>query len=159
MRAELRERTGDYFDDESLSEAVINKAFSSNDILTLRQRADFIAEKFFRDRGKQKSSDYLLGLGITDINSINRKFLASVILFARALNKRPFAPTDEELAEWKNFHAARNKVFSDFEAYYHEQLPRENEFLSDPEISRRIDLLIKKSNQLRDFLKQTLEAE
>ena len=161
LRTELRERAGDYYDDESLSEAVINRAFSSNSTrrLTLRQRADSVAKKFFHERGEQKPSDYLLGLGITDINSINRKFLAWIILCARAFNKRTFAPTDEELAEWKIFHATRDKVLNDFGAYYNEQLPKENEFLSDPEISRRIDLLMKKSNQLRNFLRQTLDAE
>ena len=162
LRAELRERAEcDYYDDESLSEAIIDKAFSLNGTrqLTLRQRADFVAENFRDELGEQKSNDYLLSLGIKDINSINRKFLAYIILRAQDYNERTFAPTDEELAEWKKFHAARNQVRKDFDAYYNEQLPEENEFLSDPEISRRTDLLMKKSKRLRNFLKQTLDAE
>ena len=162
---ELRERADcDSFDEETLSNAVVSKVFSYNQVLnvqklTLRKKADCVAEKFKDEMRGQKIISYLLDVGILDISSINRKFLSFVISLAQALNGRNFAPTDEDLVEWKNFHAAHQKVQIEFNTCYNNQLPAEDEFLTDAEINRRFQFLEQKATTLRQYLEQTFDAE
>lgn len=161
FRAELRKRVEHSpSKDAALSRAIINEAYSGDGYLTTWHKADAVVKEYYADLPDPKRAyEELLSSDITNYISVNRKVLAFCIYVARCLIRRPFAPTKKELDAWTKTNAAILRASDEFNAYYSKMLPKETEFIPDAELNRRIELLEKKDEQLRNSVRKTLKDE
>lgn len=162
FREELRKRLENpkwYSEDAALSKAVINAAYSGNEILTTWQKADATVDRYYLYYSPEDAFQNLLDSDLTDFIFVNKKVLALCIYFARKLHGRRFTPTQEELDEWKKYYAAVNQATNECKTYYQQLLPQEDQFLPDEEIARRARLLQEKESYLNATVRKTLDDD
>ncbi|MBQ3451170.1 MAG: hypothetical protein IJL14_03360 [Selenomonadaceae bacterium] len=162
FREELRKRLENpkwYSEDAALSKAVINAAYSGNEILTTWQKADATVDRYYLYYSPEDAFQNLLDSDLTDFIFVNKKVLALCIYFARKLHGRRFTPTQEELDEWKKYYAAVNQATNECKTYYQQLLPQEDQFLPDEEIARRARLLQEKESYLNAAVRKALDDD
>lgn len=163
FRAEIKERVGNSIslsDDEKLSHAMIDAAYSGKGNLRMWQKADVVAQKSHDNFSDQDSAFFnLFRADFLDLRSVNRKCLELCVRVARDLYGRPFTPTEEELAGWTKYQNAFSRANANWEAYYRNMLPQKTEFLPDAEIERRIEALRSENVRLTNSVRQALDEE